>query len=346
MTFRQKLLACGMAVLVLLGVLAGVALLLGIKFPIIWVTSDDPQLDKTDELVLSMQAGNEFPVNIRINSVDPQLDDTDKLAVSLYGADAAPGDTALALDNAGRIAISSMPAVTVTNWGQAALSMTLGSEIVSVNATGQGDVPVSLGGETVTVTVTDGSNELDVAVEDTVAATKGIQMMGRYSATVGAVNDGDATLILTDEAGRPRVWLDSKLDPVNDVVGIISNQGDITVTLDNETVDIAASGIISRTAITATAAGDNIMILGLPGVSVKVLHLLLISDGAVHIQITDGFGGPALTGNMPLPVAGSGFVLAPTFPKYHWLEASIYETMTLRLSDAVTVTGCAVFFRE
>lgn len=110
--------------------------------------------------------------------------------------------------------------VAVRSIGGATPLLTIGAQHVAVETIAS-VTPMMIDGTLGIAVKTIGGATPALAVEDAPASTIGPQVMGRYASTTpAAVDDGDASLFLTDEYGRIRIWMDSKIDSVNDAIHV------------------------------------------------------------------------------------------------------------------------------
>jgi len=93
------------------------------------------------------------------------------------------------------------------------------------------------------------------------------------------------------------------------------------------------------------AAAGNVIVPAVEGKSIHVLSVVLMAGGGVEATFYSGPAdtGTALTGPMPL-ADSSGFSCgAAAAPALAWLATAVGEALTLKLSDAVQVSGFIVY---
>lgn len=143
--------------------------------------------------------------------------------------------------------------VAVKTLGGATPLLTVGAQHVTIK-TIAGVTPTLTGGAQHFVLT--GASML--ATEDAAAVLTGFQAMGRYdSTTPAAVDDGDAALFLTDEYGRTRIWLDSKLDSINDAIHV-QLIGGATPTMNTGALLVGRSSAVVTATVTLAAASPYV----------------------------------------------------------------------------------------
>ena len=93
------------------------------------------------------------------------------------------------------------------------------------------------------------------------------------------------------------------------------------------------------------AAAGNVVVAAAAGKSIHVLSVVLMAGGGVEATFHSGpaDSDEALTGPMPL-ADSSGFSCgAAASPALAWLATAVGEALTLKLSDAVQVSGFLVY---
>ena len=88
--------------------------------------------------------------------------------------------------------------------------------------------------------------------------------------------------------------------------------------------------------LNASASGDNIAVAAVAGQNIKVWKVWLTAAGAVNAVFKDG-ASTALSGNLILPAAGSGFTLFYDGSP-HWIT-SPGNAFIINLSGAVAISG-------
>lgn len=91
-----------------------------------------------------------------------------------------------------------------------------------------------------------------------------------------------------------------------------------------------------NTAINAAGAGDNTIVAGVAGQTIRTHRLVLVAAGAVNVIIKDG-AVTNLTGAMPM-VAGVPYILSLDTGR-PWFKTSAANNLVLNLSAAVAVAG-------
>src|SRR5262245_36841013 len=102
---------------------------------------------------------------------------------------------------------------------------------------------------------------------------------------------------------------------------------------------------IPSTPITASGAGDNSVVAGIPGYSIRVIGFALSFSAAVNAKFVDGPGGTLLAGLFyavganPPPVIAD----APADLARGLFQTSKGNALTLNLSGAVPVGGVVIW---
>ena len=129
-------------------------------------------------------------------------------------------------------------------------------------------------------------------------------------------------------------WLQSADVAVDDQTGELLVRVAGSITPKRAKVDCAS----------AAAAGNEI-VAAVEGKIIHVLAVVLMAGGGVEGTLFSGPAdtGKALTGPMPL-ADSSGFSCgAAAAPALAWLATEVGEALTLKLSDAVQVSGFIVY---
>jgi len=228
---------------------------------------------------------------------------------------------------------------TVVDTGASALPVQDGGNSLTVDDGGSSltvDGTVSISSSTASpVTVTVGSAASDLGkAEDAAHASGDVGVMAlavrndNLSAFSGT--DGDYTPLATNSAGVLYVKA-----PSDTAIQTMETVDYVYYTSEN------ASKVVLRGAISTSASG-NTTILAAQGASANtlVMGVYLMSAGTVNVTFTDGAGGTALTGAIPL-IANTGFVL-PISP-HGWMLGSANTALVLNLDAAVQVSGVYVY---
>ena len=102
-----------------------------------------------------------------------------------------------------------------------------------------------------------------------------------------------------------------------------------------------ATSVVKFGVINDGSSGDNTLQAAAgAGIKIRVLAVMMVSDGAVDARFESGAAGTALTGQMSL-IANSGFTL-PYNPA-GWFETADNALLNLELSSAVNVHGCFTY---
>lgn len=93
--------------------------------------------------------------------------------------------------------------------------------------------------------------------------------------------------------------------------------------------------VLKSAVINNASSGDNTLVSAVAGKKIRVLAIVLISDGTVDVRFESGAGGTALTGQMPLLV-NTGFSIASAWGLF---ETASNTLLNLELSAAINVHG-------
>lgn len=99
---------------------------------------------------------------------------------------------------------------------------------------------------------------------------------------------------------------------------------------------IPVTGDLSAASISAASSGDNTLLAGTGGQTIRVFRLFLVAAAAVNIKFRDGTAGTDLTGAMSLGPGGS---VTLDFDGEPWFKTSVANAFVLNLSGAVQVSG-------
>lgn len=98
---------------------------------------------------------------------------------------------------------------------------------------------------------------------------------------------------------------------------------------------------LSRAAISISSSGDNTIIAGVGGQTIRIFRIFFVVSGAVSVTIKDG-AGTSLTGAMAF-LANGGLVL--DFTNEPWFVTSTANAFIINLGTAVQTSG-AVYYTQ
>lgn len=96
---------------------------------------------------------------------------------------------------------------------------------------------------------------------------------------------------------------------------------------------------LSKASISVSSSGNNTLISGVSGQSIKVFKMFLVFGGAANATFQDG-SSTALTGAMPFLSNGSIVLDLDSVP---WFTTSAGNAFVLNLSTGVTATGTVYY---
>ena len=96
---------------------------------------------------------------------------------------------------------------------------------------------------------------------------------------------------------------------------------------------------LSKASVSVSSSGNNTLIAGVSGQSIKVYKMFLVFGAAVNATFQDG-SSTALTGAMPFTANGSIVLDLDTVP---WFTTSAGNAFVLNLSTSVTATGTVYY---
>lgn len=93
--------------------------------------------------------------------------------------------------------------------------------------------------------------------------------------------------------------------------------------------------VLKSAVINCSTSGDNTIVSAVAGKKVRVLAVLIVSDGTVDTRFESGASGTALTGQMPLLV-NTGYAISNPWGLF---ETGSNTLLNLELSAAINVHG-------
>lgn len=121
----------------------------------------------------------------------------------------------------------------------------------------------------------------------------------------------------------------------------VNPSGTLTVDASNSTAlstltTLSTTARTTRAKIDAAASGDNTLIAGLGGQTIRVFKMFFVCDSAVDLYFRDGTAGTALTGTMKM---GPGGAFTLDLDDDPWFVTSASNAFVVNLSAAVGIRG-------
>jgi hypothetical protein len=150
-----------------------------------------------------------------------------------------------------------------------------------------------------------------------------------------AGTDGDYAPLQVDASGNLRIALATQLDSTNDSVTAAQGAaGNATAGWFMRFGRPASSGL-AEIAINHAASGDNTIVAGVTGQTVRMMKLFLVATAAVTLKVKSGTGTD-LTGPISLAAGGSIVLDLDGEP---WFTTATGAALTINLSAAVQISG-------
>jgi hypothetical protein len=202
------------------------------------------------------------------------------------------------------------------------------------------------------VTDADGHQQVDVlsmpsiSVDTTGLATEAKQLPDGHNVTVDNASGASAVNI---QDGGNTITVDGSLTVdlgANNDVTITS--GTITTITNAVTVDLGSNNDVTVTSgytpksavINCSTSGDNTIVSAVADKVIRVVSILIVSDGTVDARFESGASGTALTGQIPLQ-AREGYAIANPFGLF---STGSNTLLNLELSDTINVHGFVTYY--
>lgn len=187
------------------------------------------------------------------------------------------------------------------------------------------------------------------------AATAANQLPNSHDVTIdnaagaSAVNIQDGGNSITVD-GSISVSNFPAVQPVNDNGGSLTVDGSVTVsdgggslTVDGAVLtDMPAAARMTQASVSAAGAGDNTIVAGTGGQTIRVHKIFLVFASDVNVTIKDG-AGTSLTGVITMKAGGS---IVLDFDSEPWFVTSVGNAFVINLSAAVQMSGRVYYVKS
>jgi len=175
----------------------------------------------------------------------------------------------------------------------------------------------------------------------TVTANQGTPAVVANKWPVEIVDSGGVNIATVTATNAVKVDGSAVTQPVSGT--ITANQGTATAVGGGWPIqyDRPTSANLSSASINVSASGDNTLITGVGGQTIRVFQLFFVVNGSVNVKFKDG-AATDLTGVMNM-VSNGSFVL--DLSNEPWFVTSTANAFVLNLSGAVQVSG-RIYYKQ